>query len=66
MSERTGYSDTVSELITPKRCDELLALSENMRYTQRPPTTMAGAVMRSDIRRNQRVILDDYELADNI
>ncbi|MFT5127674.1 MAG: hypothetical protein ACI8W8_001280 [Rhodothermales bacterium] len=69
MSEYTEYSETiytVSELFSPERCDELMSLSENMGYTDAPITTMHGPVMRPDIRNNQRVILDDYELADEI
>lgn len=69
MSEYTEYSDTiytVSELFSPERCDELIALSEDMGYADAPITTMHGPVMRPDIRDNQRVILDDYELADEI
>jgi hypothetical protein len=69
MSEYTEYADTiytVSDLLSPERCDELIALSEDMGYTDAPITTMAGPVMRPDIRNNRRVILDDYDLADDI
>lgn len=69
MSEYTEYADTiytVSDLFSPERCDELFDLSEDMGYAAAPITTMHGPVMRPDIRNNERVILDDWDLAEEI
>jgi len=51
------------EFLSPDECQELIDLSEGLGYDDAPITTRAGFVMRKDIRNNDRVMLDDAELA---
>src|SRR5580704_14374966 len=52
---------TVTELLSVAECDELVALSELLGYDEAPLSTSLGAVMRKDIRNNNRIVLDDSD-----
>jgi hypothetical protein len=49
--------------LTPEECEHFIARTEAVGFADAPITTSAGFVMRKDIRNNDRVILDDKELA---
>src|SRR4051812_43026447 len=53
----------VRDFLAPHECLELIECSERLGYADAPITTTGGFVMRKDIRDNQRVIVDDPDLA---
>lgn len=53
----------IRDFLSPKECERFIAQSEQLGYDDAPITTSAGFQMRKDIRDNQRVILDDADLA---
>jgi hypothetical protein len=53
----------IHDFLTPDECRHYIALSESVGYVDAPITTLAGFVMRKDIRDNARVIHDDVKLA---
>jgi hypothetical protein len=54
----------VHDFLSPEECERHIALSESVGYGDAPITGMGGRqVMRKDIRNNDRVILDDPQLA---
>lgn len=53
----------VHDFLSPDECAHYIALSESLGYGDAPITTSAGFVMRKDIRNNDRVILDDPQIA---
>jgi hypothetical protein len=53
----------VHNFLSPEECAHYIALSESIGYGEAPITTTAGFVMRKDIRNNDRVILDDPQIA---
>ncbi len=57
---------TIANILSPAECAEYIALSENLGYTAAPITTYQGFELRSDIRNNERVILDDVERATDL
>jgi hypothetical protein len=57
---------TVAEFLSAAECDDLVALSESLGYDEAPLSTSLGAVMRKDIRSNDRVVLDNSERAANL
>lgn len=54
---------TVSEVMSPQECQEMIARIEPLGFEAAPITTPAGFVMRPDIRNNERVMFDDVALA---
>jgi hypothetical protein len=54
---------TVSGLLSAVECAELVAASESLGYEDAPLSTSLGAVMRKDIRNNDRIVVDDRERA---
>jgi predicted 2-oxoglutarate/Fe(II)-dependent dioxygenase YbiX len=54
---------TISDVLTPEQCRELIAATEAIGYETAPITTALGFVHRPDIRNNTRVIVDDVERA---
>jgi predicted 2-oxoglutarate/Fe(II)-dependent dioxygenase YbiX len=48
--------------LSPEECDAFIARSEESGYEDAPITTSAGAVVRKDIRNNERVMVDDPAL----
>jgi hypothetical protein len=53
----------VHDFLSPAECDRLIVHSEQLGYTDAPISTMAGFLMRKDVRDNLRVMVDDPELA---
>jgi len=51
------------DFLSPAECDEFIRQSEDEGFRDAPLSTPSGAVMRSDIRNNTRVIVDDETLA---
>ena len=54
----------VRDFLSPDECAHYTARSESAGYGDAPITTSTGFVVRKDIRNNDRVILDDPQLAD--
>jgi prolyl 4-hydroxylase len=54
---------TVADLLPPDLCAAQIARIEAAAPAPAPITTLRGAVMRPDIRNNDRVVFDDPELA---
>ena len=54
---------TVSDLFTPDECDEYIAIAERNGFGDAPITTAAGPVRMPSVRNNDRVMLDDPQLA---
>jgi predicted 2-oxoglutarate/Fe(II)-dependent dioxygenase YbiX len=54
---------TIPDVLTREQCAQLVARIDALGPTDAPITTSRGFVMRPEIRNNQRVIIDDAELA---
>ena len=54
----------VEDFLSPEECHEYISLSEGIGYESASIQSFSGPVMRPDIRNNQRVILDDFELTE--
>ena len=54
---------TVSELLSPQECQDYIDLSESLGYYDAPINSMAGPIINSSMRNNQRVMLDDQDRA---
>ncbi len=54
----------VHDFLTPEECEHYTALSESVGYGDAPITTSAGFVIRKDVRNNDRVIIDDPQIAE--
>lgn len=57
---------TIDNLLTYEACDDYIRLSEAHGYEEAPVSTDRGAVMMRDLRNNDRVMLDDPDLAAKI
>lgn len=57
---------TINNVLTHEECQAYIALTEQKGYDAAPITTASGFEMRPDIRNNERVILDDFEIAKNL
>jgi hypothetical protein len=53
----------VRGFLTPEECAEYIALAEGAGFDDAPITTSVGFVMRKDIRSNDRVMVDDPDVA---
>jgi hypothetical protein len=53
----------VAEFHSPAECADYIALSESLGYEDALLTSPSGPVRRTDIRNNERVIVDDPDLA---
>ena len=53
----------LNNFLTPQECLHFIAQTEEVGYEDAPITTSIGFVMRKDVRSNDRVMLDDEELA---
>ena len=53
----------IHEFLSPEECDEFIAGAEAEGFGDAPITTAAGPVMFKEIRNNERVMIDDPELA---
>jgi hypothetical protein len=54
----------VEELFAPEECRRLIELSEDLGYEDALVSSPSGQVLRTDVRNNQRVLLDAPELAE--
>jgi prolyl 4-hydroxylase len=54
----------IPQFLTPRECDAFVERSEQFGYNEAPINTAFGAIVRKDVRDNQRILLDDPELAD--
>src|SRR5262245_56212690 len=54
---------TVANFLSAEECCMYIALSEAIGFDEAPVTTVAGPVLRKDIRDNLRVLYDDAELS---
>ena len=62
--EIDGYNIfVIHDFLSPEECEAFVALSEETGYADAPITTAVGFVMRKDVRDNERVMIDDVELA---
>lgn len=52
----------IRNLFTPEECAEFIRVSEEAGYDDAPISTGRGAVLRKDIRNNDRVMIDDPTL----
>jgi prolyl 4-hydroxylase len=53
----------ISQFLTPEACDAFIERSEQLGYADAPVNTSFGPLLRKDVRDNQRVLLDDPNLA---
>lgn len=53
----------IRDFCTSQECDAFIAQSEKAGYDEATITTAAGFVMRKDVRDNDRLIVDDIDLA---
>lgn len=56
----------IHSFLTPEECAALIERSEALGYCDAPITTSQGFVLRKDIRNNERVMIDDVELAERL
>ena len=54
---------TVDDILSPAECTRYMADVDRMKPTVAPVTTSRGPVMMTDIRNNERVMVDDPETA---
>lgn len=62
----THVAFTIADVLTPGDCTSLIGMLEGEGFDEAPITTVAGAVMRKEIRNNTRVIFDHQELANRL
>jgi predicted 2-oxoglutarate/Fe(II)-dependent dioxygenase YbiX len=53
----------IPQFLTPEECDAFIERSEQLGYTDAPLNTPFGPLLRKDVRDNERLLLDDPELA---
>jgi prolyl 4-hydroxylase len=53
----------IPQFLTPAECSAFIEKSEQIGYADAPINTSFGTVMLKDVRDNQRILLDDPELA---
>src|SRR5262245_37625461 len=56
----------VRGFLTTEECAEYIALAEGVGFDEAPITTSVGFVMRKDIRSNDRVMIDDTDVAQRL
>lgn len=69
MLKYTKYSNslyTVSNLLSKRRCEELIKLSEKIGYDTASITTERGFEIKQDVRNNSWVIYDSFDLAEEL
>jgi len=59
-------SFTLSSVLTPEECQEFIERAENHGFEKAMVSSRHGAVINLNVRNNDRVILDDPELAEQI
>lgn len=63
VDSKRPYIIEVPELLTSDECVSLIARIESLDPKVAPIITMAGTMVRTDVRNNDRVMFDDVELA---
>lgn len=66
MHKESLVGDTIfliHDFLSPEECAAFINRSEELGYLDAPITTSGGFVMRKDVRDNERVIVDDVNLA---
>jgi hypothetical protein len=53
----------IHDFLSPAECENYITLSESAGYGDAPINTMSGPMIRKEIRNNDRVIIDDQDLA---
>ena len=53
----------IPQFLTPEECDTFIERSERLGYADAPINTSFGPLLRKDVRDNQRILVDDPELA---
>ena len=69
MAEYNWISDdifTVSAFLSPAECDDHIRHAEGHGFSAAPINTMLGQQVRSDVRNNTRVMLDDRAIANDL
>jgi prolyl 4-hydroxylase len=61
--DRATWIVTVSDVVTPDECRELIDLTEGAGFESAPVTTSRGFVHMPTLRNNRRVMIDDTERA---
>ncbi|MBM3461249.1 MAG: hypothetical protein FJX76_04025 [Armatimonadetes bacterium] len=56
----------VRGFLSPRECADLIRLAELHRFDEAPITTASGFVMMKEYRNNDRVMLDDHDLASRL
>lgn len=57
---------TVSEFMSADECAQFVKLSEDKKYEDAPVSTPDGMIIMKDVRNNERVMIDDTEIAANL
>lgn len=61
--DRATWIVTVSDIVTPDECRELIELTESIGYGAAPITTAFGFIHAPKVRNNGRVMIDDSDRA---
>jgi predicted 2-oxoglutarate/Fe(II)-dependent dioxygenase YbiX len=62
----TAHIFTITDFLTAEECERYIALAEREGFGDAPINTLFGPVIEKEIRNNERVILDDPALAQEI
>ena len=66
IDDSKSYIVEVADLLSAEECDELIAKIESLKPEIAPITTARGALVRPNVRNNERVMFDDFELANRL
>jgi predicted 2-oxoglutarate/Fe(II)-dependent dioxygenase YbiX len=53
----------VHDFLSPEECENFIRLTEERGYTDAPINTSFGPMVRKDVRNNERVMIDNFNLA---
>lgn len=56
----------INGFLEPERCAEIIAHADALGYDEAPINTLQGAEIFKEVRNNNRVMYDDFELADEL
>lgn len=56
----------ITGFLEPDRCESIINRADELGYDEAPINTLTGAEVFSEIRNNNRVMFDDYELAEEL
>jgi hypothetical protein len=65
LSERDDIF-VIQDFLSVEECKHYIALSESAGYGDAPINSLGGFVMRKDIRNNDRVMIDNYQMASQL